>query len=76
MRRIEGDRACRRRVKTVRWTVLRESIAETLNYAHAASNVAVRFFSAPQFLISTIKDMQKDISLNKPDFIVFHVSGA
>ncbi len=36
MRGLEGDRARRRRVKTVRWTVLRESVDETFDSAHAA----------------------------------------
>ena len=37
---IEGDRARRRRVKTVRWTVFRESVEVHYNFAHAATSGA------------------------------------
>ncbi len=37
---LEGERAERSEVKTVRWTVCSERAAEALNFPHAASSVA------------------------------------
>ena len=68
MRRIEGDRARRRRVKTVRWTVLRESVADTLNYAHAY------IWIASPVIVHKYFDICKKI-LDKQHKICYHIIG-